>query len=170
MPLIEFEGKRPKVHPTAFIAPTATIIGDVEIGEKSSVWYGTVIRADLAPIRIGKLSAIEDNCSLHGGKETIIGDEVLIGHSAVVHGCKINNGALIGTGAIVFSGAEIGERTIVGMGSVVLENTIVEPRVMVAGIPAKKIRELKDVEAESITQGAKLYAELAQKHKKQRHE
>jgi carbonic anhydrase/acetyltransferase-like protein (isoleucine patch superfamily) len=167
MPLVEFDGKRPKVHPTAFIAPTATIIGDVEIGEKSSIWYGTVIRADFAPIRIGKLTAIEDNCALHGGRETIIGDEVLIGHCAVVHGCRIGNGALIGTGAIVFSGAEIGERAIVAMGAVVLENTRIEPRVMVAGIPAKKIRELKDSEAKSITRGAQTYAELAQKYKEQ---
>ncbi|MGQ9721284.1 MAG: gamma carbonic anhydrase family protein [Candidatus Jordarchaeum sp.] len=165
MPLVEFNGKKPRIHPTAFIAPTATIIGDVEIGEKSSIWYGAVIRADFAPIRIGRLSAVEDNCVLHG--HIFIGDEVLVGHAAVVHSCKINNGAVIGTGAIVFSGAEIGERTVVAMGAVVLENTKVEPRVMVAGVPAKKIRELNDSEVEILTWGAQTYADLGQKYKEQ---
>ncbi|MFB0563804.1 MAG: gamma carbonic anhydrase family protein [Candidatus Lokiarchaeia archaeon] len=165
MPLVEFNGKRPKIHPTAFIAPTATLIGDVKIGEKSSVWYGAVIRADFAPIRIGRLSAVEDNCVLHG--HIIIGDEVLIGHAAVVHSCKIGNGAVIGTGSIVFSGAEIGERAVVAMGAVVLENTKVDSRVMVAGVPAKKMRELNDSEAKILTWGAQTYADLSQKYKEQ---
>jgi len=167
LPLVEFNGKRPKVHPTAFVAPNATIIGDVEIGERSSVWYGTVIRADIAPVRIGRLTAVEDNCVVHGSRETIIGDEVIVGHAAVVHGCRIGNGAVIGTKAVVFSGAEIGERAIVAMGAVVLQDTKVEARTVVAGIPAKKIRELSDSEAKIITWGSQSYAELSQKYKEQ---
>ncbi|MBS7251512.1 MAG: gamma carbonic anhydrase family protein [Candidatus Freyarchaeota archaeon] len=168
MPLVEFDGKRPKVHPTAFVAPTATIIGDVEIGEKSSVWYGAVIRADFAPVRIGRCTAVEDNCVIHGGRETTIGDEVLIGHAAVVHGCKIGNGAVIGSGATVFTGAEIGEYAVVAMGAVVLENMRVEPKTLVAGIPAKKMRQLNETEKQALTMGSKIYAELAQKYKQQR--
>ncbi len=167
MPIVEFNGKSPKIHPTAFIAPTATIIGDVEIGEKSSVWYGAVIRSDYAPIRIGRLTAVEDNCVIHADRLTVIGDEIIIGHAAVVHGCRIGNGAVIGTGAIVFSGAEIGKYAVVAMGAVVLKDTKVKPRVIVGGVPAKKIRKLNNSEVEFLTWGAKTYAELSQKYKEQ---
>jgi carbonic anhydrase/acetyltransferase-like protein (isoleucine patch superfamily) len=167
MPLVEFNGKRPKVHLTGFVAPTATIIGDVEIGEKSSVWYGAVIRADFAPVRIGRCTAVEDNCVIHGGRETTIGDEVLIGHAAVVHGCRIGNGAIIGSGATVFTGAEIGEYAVVAMGAVVLENMKVEPKTLVAGIPAKKMRQLNENEIQALTVGSKIYSDLAQKYKQQ---
>nr|MDO8082061.1 gamma carbonic anhydrase family protein [Candidatus Freyarchaeota archaeon] len=165
MPLVEFNGKRPKIHPMAFIAPTATIIGDVEIGEKSSIWYGSVVRGDFSPIRIGRLTAVEDNCVVHG--DTIIGNEVMIGHAAVVHGCRIGDGALIGAGAIVFTGAVIGERAIVAMGAVVLRDTKVEPRVIVAGVPAKKIKELNDSESNLSILGVQNYAGLGQRYKEQ---
>lgn len=151
--ILEFKGKYPKVDPTAFIAENAMVIGDVEIGPESNVWFYSIIRGDLNYIRIGSNCNIQDACILHVDKDfypLIIEDEVVLGHRVVVHGCKIGSGSLIGIGAIVLNGAQIGEESIVGAGSVVTPQTKIPPRTLALGIPAKLIRTLDEKDFDMI--------------------
>ena len=136
--IIEYRGKRPKIAASAFVAPTAVLIGDVELGEEASVWFGSVIRADNGPIRIGARSNVQDNAVVHvsEGSATIIEDDVTIGHCAVLEDCRIGRGSLIGSNAVVLNDAVIGEQTLVAAGSVVAANAQIPPRVLVAGAPA----------------------------------
>jgi gamma-carbonic anhydrase len=156
----------PKISPGVFIAPGAVVIGDVEIGEGSSVWYNTVIRGDVGRARIGKNTNIQDLCMLHmstGRSDLIIGDEVTVGHRAILHGCVIEDRCLIGMGAIVMDNAVIGRGSIVAAGAVVLENTVIPPGSLAAGVPAKV---LNTAEGErfpaAVTAGR--YREHAQAH------
>jgi carbonic anhydrase/acetyltransferase-like protein (isoleucine patch superfamily) len=161
--IIEFEGKLPKVAPTAFIAENAMVIGDVEIGPGTNIWFYSIVRGDLHYIRIGSNCNIQDACVLHVEKNLfplIIDDEVVLGHRVVVHGCKIGKGSLIGIGAIVLNGAEIGENSIVGAGSVVTPNSIIPPRTLSLGTPAKPVRSLDEKDFEMIRQTLKDYQEL----------
>jgi carbonic anhydrase/acetyltransferase-like protein (isoleucine patch superfamily) len=143
--LRNFKGIFPKVDPTVFIAENAMVIGDVEIGPGTSIWFYSVVRGDLNYIRIGSNCSIQDACILHVDKDLyplIVGDGVVLGHRVVIHGCKIGKGSLIGIGAIVLNGAEIGEESIVGAGSVVTPNTVIPPRTLALGSPAKPVRPL----------------------------
>ena len=145
--IITYHGFTPKIHHTAFLCEGVKIIGDVEIGENVSVWFNTVIRGDVNYIRIGDNTNIQDLCMLHVTNKLwslVIGKNVSLGHSVTVHGCTINDGSLIGIGAIVLDGAVIGEESLVAAGSVVMQNYHVPPRTMVAGTPAKIIRELTE--------------------------
>jgi carbonic anhydrase/acetyltransferase-like protein (isoleucine patch superfamily) len=151
--IIDFRGKYPKVDPTAFVAGNATIVGDVEVGPGTSIWFNCVVRGDLNYIRIGSNSSIQDACILHVDKDLyplFIGDEVILGHRVVVHGCKIGRGSLIGIGSIVLNGAEIGEASIVGAGSVVTPNTVIPPRTLALGSPAKPVRPLTEKDFQMI--------------------
>ncbi len=151
--ILEFGGKKPKVDPTAFIAENAMVIGDVEIGPGTNIWFHSIVRGDLNYIRIGSNCNIQDACVLHVDKDLyplIIDDEVVLGHRVVVHGCKIGKGSLIGIGAIVLNGAEIGELSIVGAGSVVTPRTIIPPRTLSLGSPAKVVRPLNEKDLEMI--------------------
>ncbi len=151
--LIEFKGKYPKVDPSAFIAETAVIVGDVEVGPGANIWFQSVVRGDLNYIRIGTNCNIQDACILHVDKKLyplIIEDEVVFGHRVVAHGCKIGKGALIGIGAIVLNGAEVGERSIVGAGSVVTPNSSIPPGTLALGAPAKPVRPLSEKDFEMI--------------------
>jgi carbonic anhydrase/acetyltransferase-like protein (isoleucine patch superfamily) len=153
-------GRLPRVHPTAFIDQSAQVIGDVEIGEESSVWMSVVIRGDVHHIRIGRRSNIQDGTVVHVMKNqypTIIGDEVTVGHAALVHGCTIEDRCLIGMGAIVLNGAQIGTESIVAAGSLVVERMVVPPRSLVMGSPAKVRRPLTDAEVAEIRQYADRY-------------
>lgn len=139
-PLIApFRGRSPVVPSSVFVAPTAVVVGDVVLGEGASVWYGTVVRGDVGPIRVGARTNIQDGCVLHvtGGLPGLtVGEEVTIGHRAVLHGATIRDRCLIGMGAILLDGCDIGEESLVGAGSVVREGTVVPPRSFVAGVPA----------------------------------
>lgn len=137
--IVPFRGKTPVIHPSCFIAPNATIIGDVEIGEGSTVWPGAVIRADFGPIRIGRFCNIEDNSVLHGGgpEGLTIGDNVTLGHAVVVHCRRIGNNVLIGNNSTVLDDAEIGDGSIVAAGAVVTPRTIVPPGSIVMGVPGQ---------------------------------
>src|SRR6185369_17575044 len=118
--IIPVNGIYPKIHPSVWIAPTATIIGDVEIGERSTIWFNTVIRGDVYPIRIGKETNIQDNCTLHCTyKEVgvVLGNRVTIGHNVILHGCEVRDGSLIGMGAILMDKVVIGKHCLVGAGS-----------------------------------------------------
>ncbi len=151
--ILEYEGKYPKVDPTAFIAENAVVIGDVEIGPGANIWFHSIVRGDLNYIRIGANCNIQDACVLHVEKDLyplFIEDGVVLGHRVVAHGCRIGKGSLIGIGAIVLNGAEIGEESIVGAGSVVTPKSIIPPRTLALGIPAKPVRSLDEKDFEMI--------------------
>lgn len=169
--LVEFEGKRPKVHETAFIHPTATVIGKVSIGEHSSVWPGAVIRGDFAKVEIGCHTCIQDNAVVHADvHETVkIGDRVVVGHQALVHGATVSDNSLVGAGSIIFSGVKVGEGALVGMGAVVLKDEEVPPHTIVVGIPARPLRKLKDEEDKYIRVQVERYDKLAERYKKAEH-
>lgn len=167
MPIIPFEGRIPKIHPTAFIAPTAIILGDVEIGAHASIWYGCVLRGDLDPIRVGDYSNIQDNSVLHTGlnEPCIIRDHVTVGHMAMVHGCEVKSGSLIGMCACVLNRSVIGEECIVGAKALVTEDKIFEPMTMILGSPAKAVRQLTDKDLEPIRIFTQRYVENGRRHR-----
>ncbi|KAB3527672.1 gamma carbonic anhydrase family protein [Alkaliphilus serpentinus] len=157
----------PEIHESCFVAETADIIGDVKIGENSSIWYKAVIRGDDQNITIGKNTNIQDNAVIHISHlySTIIGDHVTIGHSAIVHACKVGNNTLIGMGAIILDGAEVGDDTIIGAGSLVPPGKKIPSGVLAVGSPAKVIRELTDEEKKSLLISAEKYVDYGNIHK-----
>jgi carbonic anhydrase/acetyltransferase-like protein (isoleucine patch superfamily) len=162
--IITFRGKTPKVHPTAFIAPTAVLIGDVEVGEASSIWFGSVLRGDEGPIRIGARTSVQDNAVLHVSTLTQIDDDVTIGHGAIMEDCHVKRGALIGINAVLLNFCVIGEGALVAAGSVVGERMEVPPNVLVAGVPAKVKRELDDDIRARMAAGAQEYVKLCSEY------
>ena len=163
-----FNGKTPKIDESAFISEAAYIIGDVEIGEHSNVWPGAVIRVDYAAIRIGSYVDIEDNCTLHAGKDMEIGDKVIVGHGAVVHCSKVGNGVLIGMNAVVLPDCEIGDNSIIASGSVVTDSMKIPPDSFVAGVPAKVKRKVsKQQQRKWMDEHEKYYPPLAKMYKEQ---
>ncbi|AKG90998.1 Carbonic anhydrase [Geoglobus ahangari] len=148
-----------------FIADTAVIKGDVEIGDDSSVWFNAVIRGDLDKVVIGRRTNVQDNAVIHvdEGFPTVVGDNVTIGHSAVVHGCRISDNVLVGMNAVVLNGAEIGEYSIVGAGAVVTGKKFPE-RSLILGVPAKVVREITDQEMELIERSWKEYLKLKDRY------
>jgi len=157
----------PSVHPTAFIAPGAVVIGDVTLGEESSIWYNTVLRGDINEIRIGAHSNIQDGSVIHLADElgAYVGEYVTVGHKALLHACKIGDEVLVGMGAIVLDGVEIGPRSIIGAGSLVTKGKIIPPGSLVMGSPAKVVRQLDEAEQLSIKPWAEKYVEVAKKHR-----
>ena len=150
----------PRIHPTAYIDASAQVIGDVEIGESSSVWMTVVIRGDVHHIRIGRRSNVQDGTIVHVMKDThatTIGDDVTVGHAAVVHGCTIEDRCLIGMGAILLNGARIGSGSIVAAGTLVVEGMQVPPRSLVMGSPGRVKRDLTDAEVDEIQMYADRY-------------
>lgn len=148
-----YRGRLPEIHPTAFVDDSAQVIGDVRIGEESSVWVNVVIRGDVHHIRIGRRSNVQDGTVVHVMRNThptSIGDEVTIGHGAVVHGCTVRDRVLVGMGAILLNGAEVGEDSIVAAGTLLPEGTVVPPRSLVMGSPGKVRRPLSEIEIASI--------------------
>ncbi len=153
-------GRMPRVHPTAYIDDSAQVIGDVEIGEESSVWMAVVIRGDVNRIRIGRRTNVQDGTIVHVMKdthETIIGDDVTVGHAAVIHGCTIDDRCLIGMGTILLDGAHIGTGSIVAAGTLIVEGMNVPPRALVMGSPGKVKRTLTDAEVAEIQMYADRY-------------
>ena len=160
---IEFKGKTPRVHPSAFVAPTAVLIGDVEVGAEASIWFGAVIRGDNGPIRIGARSNVQDNAVLHVSENnrTIIGEGVTIGHSAAMEDCTIEDGALIGTNAVILNGASVGPRTLVAAGSVVPNGAKIPAEVLAAGAPAVVKRKLEGSAVAWVDHGGPAYVRLS---------
>lgn len=164
-----FEGKKPVIAKNAFIAETACIVGNVSIGERSSVWFNSIIRGDRAKISIGKGCNIQDNVVIHSDENNVkIGDGVTIGHGSVVHGSLIKNNALIGMNATILHGAEIGEYVIVGAGALVPPGHKIPAKSVVLGLPCKQVRMATDEDLELIKNTQKNYEELAQKYLKLR--
>ena len=143
--ILPVNGVMPKMGEDCFIAPNATIVGDVVMGDQCSVWFNAVIRGDVNSIRMGNKVNVQDGAIIHCTFEktkAIIGNNVSIGHNAIVHGCVIYDNVLIGMGSIVMDNAQIGSNSIIAAGAVVLENTVVEPGSIYAGVPAKKVKDI----------------------------
>ena len=160
-------GKTPAIGAGVFVAETAAIIGDVEIGEQSSVWYGTVVRGDDMPIRVGARTSLQDNTVIHvtaGRYGTTIGSDCTIGHNAIIHACIVEDHCLIGMGSIILDGAKIGRGSLVGAGALVTPGTDIPPGSLVVGSPAKVKRPVNEKEREQILYGAAHYVELARRY------
>lgn len=164
--LIEFEGKKPQVAEGAFIAPTATLIGDVIVEEGASIWFGAVLRGDFGRIIIKKGSSVQDNTVLHviPDCETVVGENVTVAHGAVLHGCTIEKGAIVGMNSVIQDFAVIGEESMVAAGSVVPANMQVPKRHLVAGVPAEVKKEITGSSLMWVSQSAPMYQELARKY------
>lgn len=167
MPVLSFQGDEPSVDPSAYVAPTAALIGRVSVGAGASVWFGAVMRGDTDDLVLGERSNLQDNAVVHAdpGSPAIIGAGVSIGHGAVVHGCRVEDGCLIGMNATVLNRAVIGAQSLVAAGAVVLEDTVVPPRSLVAGVPAKVRRELTDEELRGIAENAAGYLDKVTQHR-----
>jgi len=166
--LVEFEGKKPKVSKNAIVFDNATLIGDVEVMDGASIWFGAVLRGDIGKIYIGKNSNIQDNSVIHvdEGTEVYIGENVTVGHNAIIHSAKILDNTLIGMGATILSGATIGKFCIVGAQALVLENTTFEDGSLIVGVPAKVVRKLTESEKAQLIEHALHYRELAERYRK----
>jgi gamma-carbonic anhydrase len=160
-----FEGARPDIAKAAFIAWNAEILGGVSLGEGASVWYGAVLRADLASIRLGAGSNAQDGSVFHvdEGQDCVLGDYVTVGHGAVVHACTVGDRCLVGMGAVILDGAAVGEDSIVGAGSLVTQGKVFPPRSLILGSPAKVVRSLTDEEVAGLRKHAEAYVELARR-------
>jgi carbonic anhydrase/acetyltransferase-like protein (isoleucine patch superfamily) len=161
--IIEYRGKRPKIDPSAFIAPTAVLIGDVEVGPESSIWFGAVLRGDNGPIRIGAHTSIQDNAVVHVSEdgETIVGDDVTVGHCAVMEDCRIERHALIGSNATLLNGCTIGEGALIAAGSVVGQGVQIPARVVAAGAPAQVKKSLDGEAASWVERSSEAYVQLS---------
>ena len=149
----EYGGKCPKLGKRVYLAETAAVIGDVELGDDVSVWYNSVVRGDCHSIRIGARTNIQDNCAIHvtqGRFPTVIDEEVTLGHGAIVHGAVVGRGALIGIRATVMDGAHVGESAFVGAGALVTPGKVVPPRTLWLGTPARQVKVLSDAEVEDL--------------------
>jgi carbonic anhydrase/acetyltransferase-like protein (isoleucine patch superfamily) len=162
-----YDGKTPRFGARVFVAENAAVIGAVELGDDSSIWYGTTVRGDVNFIRIGARTNVQDNCTIHVAHEkhaTVIGEEVTIGHGAIVHGCTVGRGALIGMGSRVLDGAVIGESAIVGAGALAPEGMNVPARKLVVGIPARAIRDLSEEELAWLDRSWRNYVDYKEKY------
>lgn len=156
----------PVVDPTAWIADTATVVGDVSIGAGTGVFYGAVLRADTEAVSVGAGSNLQDNATVHSdpGAPARVGDGVSVGHGAVLHGCAVEDGCLVGMNATVLNGAVIGAETLIAANALIPEGMDVPPRSLVAGVPAKVRRELRDAELAHLRHNADIYRVLAVQH------
>jgi carbonic anhydrase/acetyltransferase-like protein (isoleucine patch superfamily) len=162
-----FGDLRPRLHESVWVAPGAAVIGDVEIGADSSVFYGSVLRGDVERIRIGERTNIQDQATFHVTADrhpTLLGNEITVGHRAVVHGCRVGDGAMIGIGAIVLDGAEIGENAWVGAGAVVTPGSVIAAGMLAVGMPARAVRALRPDEIEQQRGRTLRYVETARCH------
>lgn len=164
MTIYRYKDIEPTLGEGVFVAPNATVIGDVVLGEQSSVWFGSVLRGDVFPIRIGARTNIQDGSVVHvtGGKNaTIVGDDVTVGHMVLLHGCTIGNGCLIGMGSVVLDGAVVGDECIVAAGSLVAPRSVLPPRSLAMGRPARVTRTLSDEDLAWVREAGTLYVAYA---------
>ncbi len=160
---------KPVLGKNVYVAPTATLIGKVEVGDFSNIWPNVSARGDINWMKIGRRTNIQDNTVLHVTEDThplVIGDDVTVGHGCILHGCTINDRCLIGMGSVVLDGAVVGSDAMIGAGSVVKQGDVIPPRTLYLGVPAKYRRGLADTEISAIMESAKSYAELAQEYLK----
>ena len=167
--LIEIDGKRPRVAPGAFVAPTATLIGDVEVAERASIWFGAVLRGDVGKITIGPGTSIQDNAVIHAdrGKEVNVEGDVVVAHGVVLHSCTIKRGAVIGIRSVVLDEAVVGEEAMIGAGSVVKPGAQIPPRHLATGVPARVKKELGGDSLWWVQQGAHDYQQITETYLRQ---
>ncbi len=166
-----FGSSKPNVHPSAFVADDAIVIGDVEIGDDASIWFGSVVRGDVNYIRIGDRTNIQDACVIHVSSKnhpTVLEHEITVGHRVTLHGCHVEMGCLIGIGSIILDGARIGARSLVAAGSLVTPGTVIPPESLVMGAPAKVKRPLTPEEIENLDNSWKNYVELSRRYASER--
>ena len=165
--LFEYGGKKPEIHESAYIAPNATIIGEVSIAAQSSIWFQAVVRGDINKISIGKETNIQDGCYLHvtNRHPLTVGDRVTAGHGAILHGAEIGEGCLIAMGAIVLDGVVLGDHCLVAAGTVIPPGTHIKARSLIMGVPGKVIREVTDQDIERVMRGWQNYVGYAQQYK-----
>ena len=161
------EDKTPLVHPTAFVSEAAYVVGDVEIGEGSSIWPGTVIRGDMGKVRIGKYTNIQDNSVVHGDDDVEIGDYVIVGHRVMCHAKYIGDQSLIGNGAIINDGVIIGKNSVIGSGTMVLENMDIPERSIAVGMPGRVRGEVQQKHLDLQVELADIYSNQAKRYKKE---
>jgi carbonic anhydrase/acetyltransferase-like protein (isoleucine patch superfamily) len=167
MPVLTFNSKKPKISQDCFLAPSSTVIGDVEIGSCSSIWFGTILRGDVMQIRIGSETNIQDNSVIHvttNKNPTLVGNEVTVGHSVTLHGCTVKDHVLVGIGSIVMDQSEIEEWSILAAGSVVKPGTKIPSGKMWGGLPAKEIRDINEGEKRWIEDLARNYVKLSRQY------
>jgi carbonic anhydrase/acetyltransferase-like protein (isoleucine patch superfamily) len=159
----ELPGQRPVLGAGTFVAPGATVVGDVELGAEASVWFGAVLRGDVEKLTVGARSNVQDNSVLHAdpGAPLVLGDDVTVGHMVMLHGCRVGNNSLVGIGAVVMNHARIGANCIVGAKSLVTEGKSYPDGVLIIGAPARVIRELTPAEIEGLKQSAARYVQRA---------
>lgn len=167
MPILPLGDKQPRIHPDAFVAPNAIVIGDVDIGPGASVWYGVVLRGDVEPIRIGARTNVQDGSVLHTdrGFPLTLGEDVTVGHLACVHGCTVGDRALIGIGATVLTGALLAEGCVVAAGALVGEGKRFAAGALIVGVPGKTVRDVTEEERERFARGCAHYVENARRHR-----
>ena len=171
MALRRFRDKSPRVHPSCFVEDSAQVIGDVELGEDSSVWFNSVLRGDVNAIRIGQRTNIQDLTMVHVTSNrftTSIGDDVTVGHHVVLHGCAVGNRVLVGMGSILMDDVEIGDDCIIGAGTLLTQGTKIPPGSLVVGSPGKVKRPLTDEERAFLVESAKHYVHIAAEHRASR--
>jgi carbonic anhydrase/acetyltransferase-like protein (isoleucine patch superfamily) len=166
MPLFAFEGRAPQVSASAWIAPTATLVGDVIVEEEASVWYGAVLRGDFAPVVIRRGANVQDNCVLHGGVEipAEIGEGATVGHMCVVHGASVGAEALVGNGAVVLDGAVVGARALVAASATVPPGMVIPDGMRAVGTPARITGEVTGTALEWVQTNPAVYRDLARRH------
>jgi carbonic anhydrase/acetyltransferase-like protein (isoleucine patch superfamily) len=166
MPLFAFEGRAPQVSPGAWIAPTATLVGDVTVEAEASVWYGAVLRADFGPIIVRRGANVQDGSVLHGGEDPVteVGEGATIGHLCVVHGCVIGAEALVGNGATVLDAAVVGSRSLIAAGATVPPGMVVPDGMIAVGVPARVAGEVKGRAEEWVDTNPEVYRALARRH------
>ena len=161
------DGINPRIHPTAFVSEFAYVIGDVEIGEGSSIWPGAVVRADMGKVTIGRFTCVQDNSVVHGDADVIIGDNVVIGHRALCHAKNVGDRVLIGNGATVNDGVEIGHDCLLASGAMVVDNMQVAPGSLLVGVPARIRGQVEERHKELIKLYCDIYIEKTQRYKRQ---
>ena len=166
--ILSFAGIHPRIHPSAFVAPTATVIGNVTIGEEASIWFGAVIRGDEPEheIRVGARTSIQDNCVVHVSRQgaTLLGADVTVGHGAVLESCTVGDGALIGMNAVVLQRAVVGEAALIAAGAVVGSGAEIPARHLAAGSPARVKKELEGESLRWVTNSAAHYVDLSRRY------
>ena len=165
--IIPYKSVAPKIDPSVFLAPSATVVGDVEIGEGASIWFNAVVRGDFQPLRIGKNTNVQDNAVIHvmANVPTEIGDDVTIGHNAIIHARKIGNNCLVGMGSIILGYTESGDNVVIGAGTMITQHKKIPSNSLVYGNPAQIIRALREDEIEALHDSALDYRKVAENYK-----
>jgi carbonic anhydrase/acetyltransferase-like protein (isoleucine patch superfamily) len=164
--LIEFEGRSPTIGEEVYLAPTAVLIGNVHVGDQSSIWFGAVLRGDNSEIRIGARTSVQDNCVVHCTRElhTVVGDDVIVGHGAMLEGCVIEDGAMVGMGAIALQRSRLGRRSVLAAGAVLGEGREIGEEMVAAGVPAAEKKRLSGPALGWIEGGANEYMRLRERY------